>query len=54
MPSPSYQENKKYFYKWMQNNREAYREGVRIRNIKYRLRVKTWKEIKAEFLNILI
>lgn len=54
MPSPTYAQNKAHIYKWVENNRDAYREGVRIRNIKYRLRVKTWKEIKREFLCILI
>lgn len=51
---PSYQQNKKHIYKWVANNKEKYNTDTAKRMVKYRLKLKTWKEIKFEFLNILL
>ena len=54
MPSPSYAQNKEHIYKWRAENREIHNESTSRSMRKYRLKLKTWKEIKFEFLNILI
>ena len=46
MPSPTYAENKKHFYKWREANID------RVRAIDARR--KRWKYVKMEFLSILI
>ena len=52
--SPTYQQNKEHIYNWVANNKMKYNEGTAKRMIKYRLKQKAWKEIKTEFLNILL
>ena len=50
MPSPTYQENKKYYYAWRERNPERNKAYIN----KYRMRSYRWKIVKFEFLNILI
>lgn len=52
--SPSYEQNKKHIYNWVSQNKEKYNKDTAKRMVKYRLKLKTWKEIKFEFLNILL
>jgi len=49
MPLP-YSQNKKHIYKWVENNRERFRE---IDN-RQKKRAYAWKKIKIEFFNILL
>jgi len=51
---PTYEQNKKHIYKWIENNKEKYNKGTRERMVKYRFKLKTWKEIRFEFFNILL
>lgn len=53
MPT-SYAQNKEHIYKWRENNRNRFNELSAKNMKKYRLKQKIWKEIKVEFLAILI
>lgn len=50
MPSPSYAQNKKHFYKWRENHIEKSREY----NRKYELKRSRYKREAKIFLNILL
>ena len=50
MPSPSYQQNKKHIYRWVENNLERKREIARNNQRKYDM----WKREKKIFLKILL
>lgn len=51
---PTYAQNKQYIYNWREKNKEKFNENNAKGMVKYRLKKKLWKEIKIEFLNILI
>lgn len=51
---PSYAQNKDHIYKWRENNKEKFNENTAKYMIKYRYKTKVWKDIKTEFLNILL
>ncbi len=48
--SPTYLENKKYFYKWRENNPEKVRVLSMLSKIKYDL----WKKTQKIYLRILL
>jgi hypothetical protein len=52
--SPSYEQNKKHIYNWVAKNKEKYNTATAKRMVKYRLKLKIWKEIRFEFFNILL
>jgi len=51
---PSYEQNKEFIYNWREKNKEKHRELSKIHMRNYRLKLQNWKEIKFEFLNILL
>lgn len=54
MPSPSYEQNKIHIYKWRETNIERNKEINRRARLKQYTKQKAWKEIKMEFLSILL
>ena len=49
MPT-TYAKNKAHIYKWVENNRDKYRELVRKRKAKF----DNWKKIQKIYLSILL
>jgi hypothetical protein len=47
---PTYEQNKKHIYKWREQNREKKKELDK----KHQRKKYCWKQIKTEFLHILI
>jgi hypothetical protein len=54
MPSPTYKQNKEHIYKWRKQNSEEYKIIQMRCYYKKKIQCPIWREIKYEFLDILI
>ncbi len=54
MPSPTYKQNKVHIYNWREKNREVV-NLIRVRcYYKKKIQCPIWREVKYEFLDILL
>jgi hypothetical protein len=54
MPSPTYKQNKEHIYKWRKQNNEEYKIIQMRCYYKKKIQCPIWREVKYEFLDILI
>lgn len=52
--SPTYAQNKKHIYKWVENNKDRAKELCNNRVKRHYQRRKLWKDASTEFLLILL
>lgn len=52
--SPTYQQNKIHIYKWIENNKKQHNSNKLKSYYKMKIKDPVWREIKYEFLSILL
>ena len=54
MPSPSYSQNKVHIYKWVDKNKDKHNSNNMKNYYKMKIKCPIWRQIKYEYLAILL